>query len=648
MRRTTMLVGIGLAMLWGCASDDGGGGTTDGGGGADVVTGDGSGGGDAVVADISDTGGTVDTGTPPEDTGVTDTGAVDTGAPVDTTVAPDMVQEDVPPVDQSPFGGPCELTDTCRPTMVDDNGDEVDNPDWPTCLAEQCETGICDLPVCIKDCETDADCEGAVDGPAGASFKCVTITTGGLGGGTKRCLPGTTFAACKGDDECPAGEVCGIGRVEGTWGMYCTTGIKDGVGLGEACNLDPGEGDVVYCENGICFNFGCSVACDPADGAACGGDPSLTCQAKQYYSNVSTQFDMCFPRPCESDADCADLPDTFCRALLADGPDIKPGQKYWDHACFPREEGSVKPGETCSDDGEAAGLCENSFLCFDETCSTQCSVDADCPSADFACNVIEFGVDGYGYNFPLEVCMAVSGSATPCAAEKDCPAGETCDIRLVETAPFQYAPASICVTADATKGATGASCDDDNPCQTGLCVGDETSSQCSGLCTTSSDCPAGMGAGGETLNAVCESITWATVGTPSALDDIYAPICVYTAGSAADCSASLKCGGDEQCVPTVIATEPTVPAVVEWRCLGSTADQVDLGGDCESDGDCKSGACVLPKTGNDPGYCTSWCKDGDAATYCPDGGTGWTCADTTLLKRATAANSAVVGRCEKQ
>lgn len=632
-----------MMLLWACGEDSDGGGSQT---GQDTVSD--TGGADVPVS--------ADTGSVDDGGGTADLGTVDVGGPDDTGSDPDLADSggdpDIqqPPITgPQPLGGPCGPTPTCWVETTDEEGNVIENPDWPSCLGEQCLSGVCTMPVCTKSCETDEQCTAAYNGPMGTEYRCAVTSKTLSGKEIKRCVPGTALNACTSDDDCAFGESCQFQFINNTWGYVCMTSVKKGQLPGQSCNLDPTVGDVTFCANRQCYNFGCAAACDPGVEQPCGPDPYLECQPVQLSDDPVT-FDTCFPKQCGTNADCAEFDDTICRVFVADEVSVKEKEKYWANMCWKADSSAAQPGEMCEAGTEEPELmCVNPALCFGDTCTTLCESDVDCPQGAFACGVVEFNVDGYDFEFPLDVCLPFEGSQAPCETDSQCSDGEICKAFLAsgDTA-FEYNPAHRCGASESGTGKTGEPCNADNPCQGDFCLGgnEEENGTCSALCTQQSDCPTGKDAEGATLNGYCQALRYASVGTATLLDDLFLPLCVYDTGSASTCTKNADCSGGEVCQPTFVQSLPTETAEISWICLSENEDgTVETGDACSSGNDCKSGLCALNDAGTQ-GYCTVYCPTGQA-DECPNGGNGYSCVDWTLLERPTQESSVVVKRCEK-
>ena len=113
----------------------------------------------------------------------------------------------------------------------------------------------------VEDTDTPiSDCASAFPGPGGDTYTCVNF--GQAGGQTLAyCLPGTSFAECDSDADCPADEGCQLTTVGGSINERCFSRMESGewgevVQMSEDCNGNPFEGDVTLCETGLCFGLG--------------------------------------------------------------------------------------------------------------------------------------------------------------------------------------------------------------------------------------------------------------------------------------------------------------------------------------------------------------------------------------------------------
>lgn len=194
----------------------------------------------------------------------------------------------------APLGSHCGPNEACTSAT----------PGWPSCLGEQCTSGRCLRSsatflilrgVCsqscqlvdldgdgVQDAEVPDDCADAVDGPAGSSFRCVGLGRIGesLSEELGTCAPGTSFAACERDGDCPADEGCELTNIGGGLSSRCIARYREGPSW-DGTVVAPGarcDDARAYCETGLCFEPGCVTACVEDRDCASPGDVSWTCQ----------------------------------------------------------------------------------------------------------------------------------------------------------------------------------------------------------------------------------------------------------------------------------------------------------------------------------------------------------------------------------
>ena len=181
---------------------------------------------------------------------------------------------------------------------------------------------------------------GETSRPAGAACEMANQCAGAMC--RARTAAGTLFdddtgqqvcAACTGDADCGAGQVCGLGWSAAFIQPFPACTAAATAVLGDRCLID-GE-----CASGSCCHGVCSTCC------ASGGAPA-----------------------CAAGTTCA------ARAKTADG---KPARTAWQ--CAP-DGGHGAPGSTClADDDCASGACAGGgvlSVCAD---GRRCASDADCP-----------------------------------------------------------------------------------------------------------------------------------------------------------------------------------------------------------------------------------------------------------------------------
>lgn len=563
----------------------------------------------------------------------------------------------------NPLGSFCGPNAEC-PQLIDDPanpGEQILNPDFQNCLNPQCESGFCygagglsysSAPVCSDACAVSKDdvnnatgnpggdgvddpdvvnsaCANFEDGPNGSEFRCVSYTPPGQQA-VAFCTPGTTFAECKSSNDCAAGEMCGMLRINGVFSERCMGAFKGGdYGVaakgGEACNeVDPFEdGGLKFCEQGgLCFGFGCASYCDPgadlddpSDDVGCNttlwepdtgcdtgtntcmGNPNLACTAdidcswldcglidQTIFSNDPYAADFCFPRGCVTDANCPT--DMYCRFNYNGDKDAN-NLPVWDSFCLPKADGGVALGEACDadpDDNVPGDTCLNEAMCFGGFCSTICDLDADC-GTDQLCHVIEFQIEdltvpAQEQSLPLAVCLNYQGSKTACLSQADCGAGESCSLYTyfnTDVATKDAAPIfrdGLCVTAVGA-GATGATCTGPGDCAGGFCMGADAEAGvagfCSEVCATAESCPQIDDGNGGMANGVCTNLFVGYGGDSRRVDTrIYTGVCQFTTASGAKCGpGESDCPATEACSPFVIGSGPNNPTNTDYLCLGN-------------------------------------------------------------------------------
>ncbi len=175
---------------------------------------------------------------------------------------------------------------------------------------------------------------------------------------------------------------------------------------------------------------------------------------------------------------------------------------------------------------------------------------------------------------------------------------------------------------------------------------------CLSTCDGKDSCPQGvdfLGGQAGTQNAICLSILLGWNGTADPRDNIYLPVCLpeATTTSLNDCSTDFTCPANEACQAFPIATNPGVPAKVEYLCVGNTdaqgvAPTGAAGSSCTGPGDCASAICANDTT---DGFCSHYCDPEDASS-CADVPNS-SCQKQILIPRAVEANEAAVWTCQK-
>ncbi len=625
----------------------------------------------------------------------------------------------------APLGSYCGYTTTCN----------ADSPDFPDCFDDQCASKNCLVTnpsalvfrnVCTNGCQiykdsdnngvNDVDAElddcspdDAVNGPAGDVFRCVNFAPPGQNP-VGVCVPGSEFADCRSNNDCPTGESCEITTIGGDVSLRCVANYRETdawegntVGLSESCNEDPASGEVNFCEGGLCFGFGCVALCDstatdggqsgcdttkvrPGTGCIegkCGGNPNKSCTTDvdcsafqceagvQIFSNApQLLFDLCFPNNCQTDVDCGG--GFYCRFFWNGEPGADAGL---DSLCLAQNPDGADLGEACIDPSETVPgeTCKNEDLCIGGYCSTLCKSNSDCnESVGQLCATAElpgdFDEDGEtDFVLPVNWCQTYPGYTTDCLSNADCQATEVCQVFEVANyngdtlnADGPYTLAGVCTAYDTAAfpgeaGKFGDSCETGADCRSGFCYPLDDAGTvriCTEPCQATSECAKGIDIGGETANGICVGLLYGWGGELADVsNDIYLGLCLPDLSSLNNCSDDFTCEGSEACFPNVIAAGPTTPAKVEYLCfqVWETAEARGtkvLGAACDPNAEVEECA---------SGLCVQE-LDSDAgycAELCDVGsdacGNGTTCQNTTRIARVGQyeGNSGSYGLCLK-
>lgn len=609
MGRQSVVVLAMLTMFLGCDSGDGGSGGAGGstadaagqggvGGGAGGVGGGagGVGGGAGGVGGVGGVGGMGGIGGGAG-------GAGGQGAPFGAACGPNNT--DCP----GPSDGQCaDGIDNDRDGDIDlddaDCADENDSSeaDFSVCLDRQCASGDCTTSgfalygYCTRECEADFACENAVDGPYGTDFRCLTDGINGTcaPGSNRRC-DGTANGACPGDEVCKFQLVFGADDI---YGATCQPPSEGGLGYGEPCDDAAGR----FCANDMCLFGRCRAFCDPtADTNLCNDQESCIDQLP-VSADGSITIDICGPKLCASQSDCAD--GEFCNITL----DFS-GAPFLIGICLAPDAGETAGlGDRCNAEGTN---CPG--ICFGEGatsyCSAPCEADSDCPNG--ACQLVNFTITEAGDTAPANMCVPATGSGRECAVDADCaPAGnipqEACEYvqrqRLENGRPQGEAVVGgRCAGIPRNAVAPGEPCNENVPCQTEqLCLRVGGASVCGNACRNSADC---------NENAICAPIQFST--------DVFVGACVPAQGSGVSCERNADCAEGEHCALNVLPNS----GVVEQLCLANRGAGV-AGAECGQDSACQSGSCRARTTTVGDGYCEGTCLDD---TDCEGGPEALTC-----------------------
>ena len=471
------------------------------------------------------------------------------------------------------LGGFCGITSTC-----------VDGAaDFPACLDDQCDTGVCmsnaaggqytfaifrDLvfnnSYCTASCQiyqddnndgvNDADAQddcnppGIIDGPVGNAMRCVNfapVDANPVG----LCVPGTTFKACEGQSDCTVpNESCEFTSILGVLSGHCIANVKAGawgetVGLAGDCNADPEAGDVTFCESGYCEFYGCSTGCS-------------------------------------GDNECS----TVTAGACANG------------TC------AGKPGKTCSADADCSSWkCDTLFTDIDyQLCTPKNCIDEDDCGGGYSCD--------WSWN----------GSVTNAALDNNCvpqiadgeDLGEACDPDPTDNEVINGG--KECKTGLCNQERCSLVCSSDDQCgNNGLCAYYEFS-QPFIACDVDEDCGAGNACTREDGACYDPATQQYLQGEDGDTFIVSLQFCASLDGATGSCQTAADCAASEACElylkPNYNGAEldADAPVTLEGSCRPATAEG-ELGDECTSFSDCKSGFC-LPIT-DTFSFCTEPCTD---------------------------------------
>jgi hypothetical protein len=657
-----------------------------------------------------------DSTSPPNDSGKTEPEVIVPPTDTDAPPTPDSVE---PPAPVDPmvctgnfqsslqaFGGSCCYTTPGHP----ENPDCVwyaDDYGYGACLDVQCDTGVCREPYCSKACDivednvinatnqpgadgiTDPDalnqCEGAVDGPAGTVFRCVNLAQpdNDVNG---QCQPGTTFASCEANSDCPGGEVCSVMYILGQYQKRCRIPVKDALPGAAECNSNPNNGAMTECAGPYCYSYGCVDACaDNSDCAtdtcvdgACSKDPNTACTTdeecsawecvleKPFSSNAFEAL-MCQPKACDSASECPD-PEWFCRPFWNGAATVE--EVAFAPACRRAEPNTADYGEACSASGDPNPPCVYGSACIDGYCAGPCSQDEHCEDGIECLVGNEWNIDvddddTIDTYLSVDMCTPwphAGDALTDCTSDADCPAGEHCQqrVRGEGVAPDRVWHVEYKCRADMEgQVGFGEACGATNgaPCKSDLCLvpgsNNDNPAFCSTYCSSASDCPESMQYDGLNWKTICLSYRVHRNNNADATDDVYVPYCRHTSsvGTLVSCEETRQCSkSKEYCRAMAIAGNPDEPVTVEHLCAdaseGLTAFPTKgVGEACESWTECRGRRCLPDGEGGR--YCSELCAT-DADCQSPDAIDSLKCTDEVLIARPNPENNGVTTRCIRQ
>ncbi len=391
------------------------------------------------------------------------------------------------------------------------------------CLAQCLPTAYC-----AAACSDDAECPGAID-------ECYPVA-----GGASYCITDPdNVGICELDDDCAAGQACGIYLSFHGGAIIKKCAAAEGGGGGASCNV------AQQCKLGICWNDpgqngACASVCNEDTDCACGDD--RYCAHEQIcvpivFSLGVGQADsvkMCYDGVrCTSNAACVEAlgPGAECGpswALdevveLCEAQPYVPGGKTQGSPCEQNAEcnmfrcvqgqcyNAVAAGDKCGDCAVTEGWCDQLCIsknCFEGRCTMVCQDDAECAKtgSDRVCVSYGFSVtDGLDHS---QICI----EGPRCESAADCAGGELC-AGVDEGDGW----ATVCRPEPYTNGAlaAGEACAGDGQCETQRCH--------NGLCAARAAVGEPCTRGPDCLTAVCAA---AGCAQPCTSDDHCPGACV--------------------------------------------------------------------------------------------------------------------------
>lgn len=556
-----------------------------------------------------------------------------------------------------------------------------------------------------------SDCTGFEDGPNGSDAVCANFGSPG-GQVLGYCVTGSHVGPCSADSDCPLGEACMLTLLGGDIGTRCFTKVKSGewgkaAEISEACNeYDPfTEEGLSFCAGGLCFGLGCVPLCnDDSDcdtttvyadtgcdtetgmckawpGHACTTD--LDCSAwecseepRQIFSDLPDYLlQMCWPKGCTLDTDCAD--GFYCRYNWN-------GEPYpdaaWDNICLAEKASGVGAGEPCDpdpDDNIPGDTCKSEDMCIGGYCSALCGGDDDCAiDKDQMCVTQEFPGDfdddgDIDFTLTLDWCQTFLNPGADCLSEVTCGDGHTCSLYevsnymddgtgvMILNPDGPYILKGICTAASTDKGNWGNMCGVPGAefldCNSGICIGADAEGGyagfCSQMCETNDDCP-DVALGGTSYSGLCRSYLWGWGGDINDDDvNVYVNFCVPSSSSLAACGTDFTCpAATEACMPNIKLFGPDYTPKTDYVCLDmtnvdDTVPTKTLGQECDPNAEaiatgstevydaneCISGYCFEDVQAG-KGYCGKSCDPTDVDA-CTGGTPDMACLEVTLYPR---------------
>lgn len=358
---------------------------------------------------------------------------------------------------------------------------------------------VCFDMKCRDACDTDADCPGAganvCEGDKVMWYVCdmvcydVLVDTCTQG---EVCVKDACAISCDSDDDCGANAICDNNGVlhtqtcgeDGT----CAETTVDCAALGQACIVNecvqscstdsdcPGGG-APYCEGNRVTQYACQSYCFLV--------MDMDCAVNGEKCNEGS----CAP-PCESDADCEGLYDTYCSNMGLVHPVCTDGGTCGVATTDCEAQGMVCTGDQC------APTCEDISQCPGGSEGPLCTLD---PKAGVYRVTAQGCGNGYCYSWELGACAPGEGCQDgqclpPCTTSADCPAGGAVICSGNSRVQHTCSPTGFCqetlvgaCSGNApwcVGGVCSPSCTLGGPCDDGnICTTDDTcvqSGQCAG------------------------------------------------------------------------------------------------------------------------------------------------------------------------
>lgn len=404
----------------------------------------------------------------------------------------------------------------------------------------------------------------------------------------------------------------------GVFSFRCLRGVKVANGIFGMCNFDFDEGDIEFCDSGLCFGLGCVGFCKEdidcvtydggCDGGKCKDDFDVFCMMdvdcsfwfcdKGYNIGGDENFivnDICWFKSCGINVDCVDS-DFFC--IISNNGEINV-DFFWEYLCIRVKDNVVSIGEECETDFTdnilffvcGDGVCLNSGYC-----SLICNIDVDCVNDNIKmlCNQYVVGIDydedevDDGVVFLLGLCFDFFGLQMVCTSNKDCIVEETCSYLMYFNVIGVFDVKGVCVIFEFGQGDIGDLCGGfmNVICKSGFCIGvDEINfGFCMGLCFGNDMCFQGVVFGGVTVYNFYCCIWMGNIGVSLEMveDNVWLLFCWFTFVEVfllTVCSVvdMLVCGANEVCMGWLVVMGVTGSVKIFFFCMGFYLEIIEVG-----------------------------------------------------------------------